>query len=347
MKIKWFVFLLVTLWGLGHLTAAQPAVHAPASVKGLDAGWDWAFKKAGNTAGFYVGYAVERKKDGNVCMGKHKHKADKTLYEILHPGTKAGDRVVGIDKRVGILFRYDNGPKSRYAFREVTVNSLDETAHLEELPIYWLGTMSTNDSVAFLDTCFNRAGSDDNKEKILTAVGIHDAGPKTFGFLKKALTGNYAVKVRKSAAFWMGVQQSAEAAKVLLNTVYNDKSLKVRENAVFGLYLVEREEADDALVRLAREGKNKDLRKKAIFWLGQRAVQRTVELLGDIIEEDEDTEIQKSAVFALSQHEGGVDKLIKIAKTHRSLKVRKQAIFWLGQSEDPRALNVIIGILKK
>lgn len=345
MKNKRFIFLLVMIWGLSQLVAAQPATHAPGSLKNLDAGWNWAFKNSEKSTGFYVGYAVERKKDGNVCMGKHS--GDKTLYQILHPGKSDEDQVVGIDKLVGILFRYDARPKDRHAFRGIAINSLNQKAHLDELPVFWLGTMENNDSIAFLETCFNRAGPGKNKEEMITAVGVHDPGPKSFGFLKKVLTGNYAEKIRKSAAFWMGTQQSAEAAKVLLKAVYNDKSLEVRENAVFGLYLVERKEADDALVQLARKGKNKELRKKAIFWLGQRAVKRTAELLGDIIEDDTDTDIQKSAVFALSQHPEGVDKLISVAKTHRSLKVRKQAIFWLGQSEDPRALDTILAIIKK
>ena len=345
MRSKIFIFFLAMLLGLGQFAAAQPVAHAPDSIKTPDAGWDWAFKNAGTTTGFYVGYAVEQKRNGSICMGKHN--GDKTLYRVLYPEKNSKDQTVGVEKRLGILFRYDSRPKNRYAFRDIAVNSLNRTAHLEELPVFWLGTIDDNASIAFLETCFNRAGSDKDKDKLITAVGIHAPGPKSFGFLKMILTGNYAEKIRKSAAFWMGQQQSAEAAKVLLNTVYNDKSPKVRENAVFGLYLVEREEADDALVRLARKGKDKNIRKKAIFWLGQRAVKRTAELLGDIIEEDTDFDVQKAAVFALSQHPGGVDKLIKIAETHRSLSVRKQAIFWLGQSDDPRALDTILGIIKK
>lgn len=345
MRSKIFFFSLAMLWGLGQLAAAQPVAHAPDSIKTPDAGWDWAFKNAGTDTGFYVGYAVEQKRKGSIRMGKHN--GDKTLYRILHPEKSPKEQTVGVEKLVGILFRYDSRPKNRYAFRDIAVNSLNRTAHLEELPVFWLGTIDDNASIAFLETCFNHAGSDKDKDKLITAVGIHAPGPKSFGFLKMILTGNHAENIRKSAAFWMGQQQSAEAAKVLLNTVYNDKSPKVRENAVFGLYLVEREEGDDALVRLARKGKDKNIRKKAVFWLGQRAVKRTAELLGDIIEEDTDFDVQKAAVFALSQHPGGVDKLIKIAETHRSLNVRKQAIFWLGQSDDPRALETILGIIKK
>jgi HEAT repeat protein len=37
----------------------------------------------------------------------------------------------------------------------------------------------------------------------------------------------------------------------------------------------------------------------------------------------------------------GVPLLIKYAKTHKDPRVRKQAIFWLGESRDPRALDFL------
>jgi hypothetical protein len=39
--------------------------------------------------------------------------------------------------------------------------------------------------------------------------------------------------------------------------------------------------------------------------------------------------------------------LIQVAKTNRNPVVRKQAIFWLGQSHDPRALDYLEQILSK
>jgi len=48
-------------------------------------------------------------------------------------------------------------------------------------------------------------------------------------------------------------------------------------------------------------------------------------------------------VFALSPlpKDEGVPKLIQVAQTNRNPAVRKQAIFWLGQSEDARALDFL------
>jgi HEAT repeat protein len=53
-------------------------------------------------------------------------------------------------------------------------------------------------------------------------------------------------------------------------------------------------------------------------------------------------------VFALSQRpdEEGVPALIRIARTHRHPELRRQALFWLGQSGDPRALTLFEEILR-
>jgi len=50
--------------------------------------------------------------------------------------------------------------------------------------------------------------------------------------------------------------------------------------------------------------------------------------------------VKKKAVFALSQlpKDEGVPLLIQVARTNHNPAVRKQAMFWLGQSHDPRAL---------
>ena len=41
----------------------------------------------------------------------------------------------------------------------------------------------------------------------------------------------------------------------------------------------------------------------------------------------------------------GVPLLMQLARTHRSVEVREQAMFWLGQSRDPRAVNFFEEVL--
>jgi len=59
--------------------------------------------------------------------------------------------------------------------------------------------------------------------------------------------------------------------------------------------------------------------------------------------------VKKKAVFALSQlpKDEGVPLLIEVAKTNKNPAVRKQAMFWLGQSHDSRAVEFFEQVLAK
>ena len=68
----------------------------------------------------------------------------------------------------------------------------------------------------------------------------------------------------------------------------------------------------------------------------------------EAVDRDPDTEVKKKAVFALQQLPDGqgVPMLIQVARSNRNPAVRKQAMFWLGQSNDPRALAFFEEVLK-
>jgi HEAT repeat protein len=54
-------------------------------------------------------------------------------------------------------------------------------------------------------------------------------------------------------------------------------------------------------------------------------------------------------VFALSQLRGhaGVEPLLQVARTNRDPAVRRKALFWLGESGDPRAIALFREILMR
>ncbi len=62
----------------------------------------------------------------------------------------------------------------------------------------------------------------------------------------------------------------------------------------------------------------------------------------------EHTELPERAVFAISQwpKDQSIPALSKISKNHPNLEARKQAIFWLGQTGDPRAVDTLAEIVK-
>jgi hypothetical protein len=104
------------------------------------------------------------------------------------------------------------------------------------------------------------------------------------------------------------------------------------------------------LLRLARrEDLPMETRRQAVFWLGQAAGEAASRGLDSITTDERgDIEVRKQAVFALSQRpaDEGVPALIRVARTSPSGELRKSALFWLGQSEDPRALSLFEELLK-
>jgi HEAT repeat protein len=105
-----------------------------------------------------------------------------------------------------------------------------------------------------------------------------------------------------------------------------------------------------ALLRLARnERLPEDRRRSAVFWLSQAAGEAAAAALDSIaVDPTGEREVRKQAVFALSQRSGneGVPALIRIARTNPDPELRKTALFWLGQSDDPRALDLFEEILR-
>jgi HEAT repeat protein len=91
------------------------------------------------------------------------------------------------------------------------------------------------------------------------------------------------------------------------------------------------------------------VRGQALFWLAQKAGRRAADAIEGAIRDDPETEVKKKAVFALSQlpKDDGVPLLIRTARTSRNPEVRKQAVFWLGQSSDPRALAYFEEVLSR
>jgi hypothetical protein len=93
-----------------------------------------------------------------------------------------------------------------------------------------------------------------------------------------------------------------------------------------------------------------DTRKDAVFWLSQEAGDAATKGLSELAEDqNEDRDVREQAVFALSQlpHDEGIPVLIRLARTNKDPAVRRKALFWLGQSDDPRALKLFEEILTK
>ena len=132
-----------------------------------------------------------------------------------------------------------------------------------------------------------------------------------------------------------------------LATLATSDAHHVANHATMAIAMHAAPQATDRLIAIARGNHTADVRGAAVFWLAQRAGDKAAGAISDALD-DPDTEVKKKAVFALSQlpKNEGVPKLMEVARTNKNPEVRRQAMFWLGQSRDPRAIEFFEQILK-
>jgi len=183
----------------------------------------------------------------------------------------------------------------------------------------------------------------------LTGVNAGES-VKALEGIAKDTAGAAREQVRRAdaAVSAIALHDDAAADQALEELLAASQPEQVRQKAIFGLAQRNNTQALNLLVAVAHSDKSPHVRGQALFWLAQRAGQKVAEAaINDAIANDPESEVKKKAVFALTQMPAGegVPLLIQVARTNRNPEVRKQAMFWLGQSKDERALAFIEEVL--
>ena len=158
--------------------------------------------------------------------------------------------------------------------------------------------------------------------------------------------------VRAREGRTLGTIPAAEAARYLLalaGRVTGAPAAKAVGPAVFADSAV----VWPALLAIARDPspERRGARTDAAFWLSRfasAAIAGHPTSLDDDDEASEGDEVKVQAVFALSQlpNREGIAPLLNVARSKAALAVRRSALFWLGQSGDPRALELFESLLR-
>ncbi|MFL5483323.1 MAG: HEAT repeat domain-containing protein [Gemmatimonadaceae bacterium] len=148
----------------------------------------------------------------------------------------------------------------------------------------------------------------------------------------------------------LGMVPAREIANYLLSVAQTERG-SMGEKAILPVTLVDSADVWPSLIKLARnDNLPRSTRTQSVFWVGQAAGEAATRGLSDIVVDNGvDREVREQAVFALSQRprEEGIPALIAIAKSNKDPEIRKKAMFWLGQSGDPRALDLFEQILTR
>ncbi len=146
----------------------------------------------------------------------------------------------------------------------------------------------------------------------------------------------------------LGLVRPQEAAAYLMELA--GRAEEIEGDPVLPATLADSVTIWPSLLRLARDSRLPlERRRTAVFWLSQAAEAAAGIALDSVVsDETGDREVRKQAVFALAQRASNqaVPRLIHIVRSNPDPELRKAALFWLGQSEDPRALDLFEEILR-
>lgn len=148
----------------------------------------------------------------------------------------------------------------------------------------------------------------------------------------------------------LGEVTAREASAYLLDIAATADARPAKE-AIFPATIAEGVTVWPELLRIAKDDdRPRDVRSSAIFWVSGAAGEAATRGLQEVVDDPGgDREVRKSAVFSLSQRpkDEAVPALIRIARTNKDPEIRRNAIFWLGQSRDPRAVAYFEEVLTR
>ena len=223
----------------------------------------------------------------------------------------------------------------------------DPDPEVREQAVFWLSQVSTPRAVAALDSIAQRSTDPGLQEKAVFALS-QQSDPRAAQALRAiAERKDVPREIRSNAIFWLGQSKSGGGEYLRgLYTRLDDDELK--DKVIFGIAQSGKPEDRRWLLEVAQDPKQSvEVRKKAIFWSGQGGT--SAEELGRLYSTLQERELKEQVIFALSQVKGpgAVDQMIEIARKDKDPDMRKKAVFWLGQSKDPRAAEFLMQLINQ
>jgi HEAT repeat protein len=155
-------------------------------------------------------------------------------------------------------------------------------------------------------------------------------------------------KQQRDALFWLGQTRGALGAQALIAALQTERSENLREHIAFSLSQSADPSAAPALLMAAEKDPSESVRGHVWFSLSQMSLPGLEQKLRARVDR-ESAVVQEQMVFALSQlPEPKASQALIAWVTDQQLdkSVRRRALFWLAQSEEPAALAYLQQVLQ-
>jgi hypothetical protein len=298
------------------------------------------------------------------------------VLDVDFIGSSRSAMIVGETRNAGVFLLHEGASGN---VTRAEIYRLDRPRDHAGYPVYWLGSIPSSDSLPFLRTLLNTTGSSEAAERLVDAMGAHDA-PGLATTLRDVIRNVKTESARTSAISWLG--HLPEQAEFLASLVRDEReSIAVRGEAAealgdspdvaavpamqslyrsvtprqLKLELIEAIGDSSAegpalsfLTELAERESVRELRLGAIEELGDLPPERAVPVLVRLYDTAQDEETKEEILEALGEAnvEPAWQKLAAVAQRDTSVKLRKEAIELLGESDDPNATRFLEQLIR-
>jgi hypothetical protein len=261
---------------------------------------------------------------------------------------------------VDYLFGLANDGVRDAVFPTTLADSVDVTQRLYDLArnesknkeardqaVFWLSQQDDDAAVGMLENILKTASSPDIRDKAIFGLSQHHSG-KGFAVLRAYAENSSAPgNLREKAIFWLG-QRQGDNGDYLTGLYKRLDSQDLKDKVIFAMSQQRDERSMQWLVDLAsNSSESMENRKKALFWAGQSG--GSVDRLTEMYDHMREREMKEQMIFVLSQRRESkaLDKLMSIAKNDADRDMRRKAMFWLGQSHDPRVSAFLADVINR
>jgi hypothetical protein len=224
----------------------------------------------------------------------------------------------------------------------------DPDREVQRQAVFWLSQVGTDRAVNALDSILRFSKDPDIQDKAVFALSQHDSPRAQQALRVYAERAEVPEPAREKAIFWLGQSGTSDNATFLRSLYGRLKSEELKKKVDYSLSQMGGQENGKSLLGVARDtSQGIEMRKQALFWAGQAGV--PIVELTSLYANVADQAMREQLVFVYSQRDepAALEKLIDIARRDPNPELRKRALFWLGQSEDSRAVQVLQEIIEQ
>lgn len=251
---------------------------------------------------------------------------------------------VGLRRKAVFLVSQKESPETESILLNAARNDPDD--EVREQSVFWLSQTGSETAVSALDSILRTSKDTELQKKAIFSLSQMDS-PRASAIIRSyAERTDTPSEVQEQAIFWIGQHDSPENAAFLKSLYKRLSNEELKEKVIFSLSQMEGQGSGKWLMDLATdETEPIEMRKKALFWAGQTGTSIT-DLIG-LYGRTKNSEIKEQLIFVYSQRgdKASMDKLLDIAKNEPDKELKKKAIFWLSQSDDPRAAGFLQSII--